>query len=140
MPSIKCNCGQNDGRPHIVHRARTYLNHRRWQRRQRQQQKDNLRNDRTVQEKVNKAELMRDLEMSEEIDTELLSSESPDGESPSSESASNIDLEQAGSNGHEWDETSDEEMKSVSSTEVASSEGTESRFFTIHINTTEIHY
>ncbi len=135
MPSIKCNCGQNDGRPHIVHRARTYLNHRRWQRRQRQQQKDNLRNDRTVQERANKAELVRDLEMSEEMDAE-----SPDDESPGGESASDVDLEQAGSNGHERGEASDEEMRSVGSAEVASSEGTESRFFTIHIDTTEIHY
>jgi len=101
MPSIKCNCGQNDGRPHIVHRARTYLNHRRWQRRQRQQQKDNLRNDRTVQEKVNKAELVRDLEMSEEMDAESPGDKSLSGESLGGESASDVDLEQADSNGHE---------------------------------------
>ena len=73
---------------------------------------------------------MRDLEISEEMDAE----------SPGGESASDVDLEQAGSNGHERGEASDEEMRSVSSAEVASSEGTESRFFTIHIDTTEIHY
>ena len=73
--------------------------------------------------------------MSEEMDAK-----SPDDESPGGESASNVDLKQAGSNEHEWGEASDEEMRSVSSAEVASSEGTESRFFTIHINTTEIHY
>ena len=84
---------------------------------------------------MNKAELVRDLEMSEEMDAE-----SPGDESPGGESSSDVDLEQADSNGHERGEASDEEMRSVSSAEVASSEGTESRFFTIHIDTTEIHY
>ena len=101
MPSIKCNCGQNDGRSHIVHRARTYLNHQKWQRCQQQQKKDNLRNDQTVQERVNKAELVRDLEMSEEIDTELPDNESLSGESPGGESASDVNLKQADSNRHE---------------------------------------
>ena len=50
---------------------------------------------------VNKAELVRDLEMSEEIDAESPGNESSSSESPGSESASDIDLEQAGSNGHE---------------------------------------
>jgi len=45
---------------------------------------------------MNKAELVRDLEMSEEMDAE-----SPGDESPGGESASDVDLEQAGSNGHE---------------------------------------
>ena len=78
--------------------------------------------------------------MSEEIDAESPGDELPGGELPGSESASDVDLEQAGSNGHEWGEASDEEMRSMGSAEVASSEGTESRFFTIHIDTTKIYY
>ena len=73
--------------------------------------------------------------MSEEIDAE-----SPGDELPGGESASDIDLKQAGSNRHERGEASDEKMRSVSSAEVASSEGTKSRFFIIHIDTIEIHY